>query len=125
VSSEGGGRGGRARDAKGALESALRVGRRALDLVAKDDEASYLANEERQYAIERLLIRFGEALKDVPDDVLSSVAADIDWRGPKSFRDLASHWYEDGLDHALIWRALRNDLPAMVEAIERWGKRGA
>ncbi len=112
--------GGRSRNAIGALKAALRVGSRAIALISTDDEASYLANEERQYAIERLLIRFGEALKDVPVDVLTDVDANANWSGPKAFRDLASHWYEDGLDHALIWRALQLDMPRLLRSIETW-----
>jgi uncharacterized protein with HEPN domain len=96
------------------------VGGRAIALVSTDDEASYLANEERQYAIERLLIRFGEALKDVPAEVLADVHPTANWSGPKAFRDLASHWYEDGLDHALIWRALQLDMPGLLLSIETW-----
>ncbi len=113
-------RGGRSGGPVGALKAALRVGQRALALTGQDDEASYLANEERQYAIERLLIRFGEALKDVPVEVLADVDTTANWSGPKAFRDLASHWYDDGLDHALIWRALRLDLPGLLLSIERW-----
>jgi hypothetical protein len=44
----------------------VRAGRKALELVAADTEVSYLSNSERQLAIERLLIRFGEALKSFP-----------------------------------------------------------
>lgn len=113
-------RGGRTFGAAGALKAALRVGQRAIALTSSDDEASYLANEERQYAIERLLIRFGEALKDVPLDVLADVDPIANWSGPKAFRDLASHWYDDGLDHALIWRALRLDVPGLLRSIEAW-----
>ncbi len=112
--------GGRAHNAIGALKAALRVGRRAIALVATDDEASYLGNEERQFAIERLLIRFGEALKDVSSDVLTDVDPAANWTGPKAFRDLASHWYADGLDHALVWRALQLDMPALLQSIEDW-----
>ncbi|HVY89100.1 MAG TPA: HepT-like ribonuclease domain-containing protein [Hyphomonadaceae bacterium] len=96
------------------------MGKRAITLTAGDTEVTYLANEERQYAIERLLIRFGEALKDVPPEILAAIDPAADWSGPKAFRDLASHWYEDGLDHALIWRAVRLDLPGLVQSIERW-----
>ena len=104
----------------GAAEAALRAGRRALVLVEADSEASYLDNGERQLAIERLLIRFGEALKDIPDPVLEEIDPRAVWSGPKGFRDLASHWYEEGLDHRLIWRVLRHDLPPMLSAIEIW-----
>lgn len=113
-------RGGRSGTPSGSLSAALRSGRKALELVATDDEASYLGNQERQYAIERLLIRSGEALKDVPPSILDDIDPAANWAGPKGFRDLASHWYEDGLDHRLVWRALRGDLPKMLDAIERW-----
>lgn len=98
----------------------MRVGQRAIGLVSSDTEATYLGNEERQYAIERLLIRFGEALKDVPADTLSAIDPSANWSGPKAFRDLASHWYDDGLDHILIWRAVKLEMPSLISAIERW-----
>jgi uncharacterized protein with HEPN domain len=120
VSSESPAKGGRSSDEAGALAAALRVGQKALDLTASDDEASYLANEERQFAIERLLIRFGEALKDVSPETLTKIDPHANWSGPKGFRDLASHWYDDGLDHGLIWSALQGDLPTMLHAIKAW-----
>jgi hypothetical protein len=43
----------------------VRAGRKAQELVAHDTEVTYLANNERQLAIERLLIWFGEALKSI------------------------------------------------------------
>ncbi|MBS0365499.1 MAG: DUF86 domain-containing protein [Proteobacteria bacterium] len=98
----------------------MRAGKRALELVAHDTEKSYLANNERQLAVERLLIRFGEALKNIPNPTLSDIDPRIAWSGPKGFRDIASHWYEEGLDHRLIWHALENDLPGMLESLQRW-----
>jgi uncharacterized protein with HEPN domain len=38
----------------------------------------------------------------------------------KGFRDIASHWYEEGLDHRLIWHAPANDLPPMLDSLQRW-----
>jgi uncharacterized protein with HEPN domain len=100
--------------------AALRAGRKALELVQRDSETSYLANTERQLAIERLLIRFGEALKSIPNQTLTQVDSNIVWAGPKGFRDIASHWYEEGLDHRLIWHALVNDLPPMLASLQKW-----
>jgi hypothetical protein len=28
--------------------------------------------------------------------------------------------YEEGLDHRLIWHALVNDLPPMLDPLQRW-----
>lgn len=94
-----------------------------MTLVAGDTQETCLGNEERQLAVERLLLRFGEALKAVPEAVLLAVDPDLDWIGPKRFRDLAAHWYTDGLDHRLIWRALKNDLPPAAAAIEAYLQR--
>ena len=87
-------RGGRAATPRGAAVAAVHAGRKAQKLVAHDTEVSYLANSERQLAIERLLIRFGEALKSIPNEILAHIDANIAWAGPKGFRDIASHWYE-------------------------------
>jgi len=97
-----------------------------MNLVATDTEESYLANEERQLAIESLLIKFGEALKDLPKDQLDALDPELDWSGPKRFRDLAAHWYTDGLDHRLVWRAVKFDLPRCEAALRRFlGSAGA
>jgi uncharacterized protein with HEPN domain len=65
--------------------AAVRAGRKAQELVARDTEVSYLANNERQLAIERLLIRFGEALKSIPNQTLTQIDSNIAWAGPKGF----------------------------------------
>lgn len=82
-------RGGRAATPRGAATAAVRSGRKALELVADDNEVSYLANGERQLAIERLLIRFGETLKSIPSETLTEIDAKIAWAGPKGFRDIS------------------------------------
>lgn len=113
-------RGGRAATPRSAASAGVRAGRKAQELVSQDSEASYLANNERQLAIERLLIRFGEALKSIPNPTLAEIDSNIAWAGPKGFRDIASHWYEAGLDHRLIWHPLVNDLPPMLDSLQRW-----
>jgi uncharacterized protein with HEPN domain len=46
------------------------------------------------------------------------VDASIEWDKPIRFRDLAAHWYEDGLDHQLIWNVLQYDLPPLIVVLE-------
>ena len=70
-------RGGRASTPRGAAIAAVGAGRKALELVVHDTEVSYLANNERQLAIERLLIRFGEALKSIPNQTLTEIDPNI------------------------------------------------
>lgn len=114
------GRRGRADTARGALAAAARAAHLARGLVAEDSEETYLQKLERQLAVERLLIKMGEALKDVPDEILIAIDPALPWKGPKRLRDVASHWYTEGLDHRLIWRTLQVDLPPMIAAIESW-----
>ena len=103
-----------------AIEAAIRLGRRAISRVENDTLQSYLENEERQDSIERLLLRFGEALKAIPSDIRTAISPTVEWDKPIRFRDLAAHWYEDGLDHELIWNVLRYDLPPLVAVLEAY-----
>lgn len=116
--------GGRSPTPERALETAIRVARRAITRVEHDTLETYLAKEERQDAIERLLLRFGEALKALPASLLYAIDPVIEWDKPIRFRDLAAHWYEDGLDHELIWNVLRHDLPPLLAALERHTAQG-
>ena len=100
------------------LESAVRVGKRACERVKGDTLESCIANEEPQEAVERLLPRIGEALKALPAGLLVQIDASIEWDKPIRFRDLAAHWYEDGLDHQLIWNVLQYDLPPLIVVLE-------
>lgn len=111
---------GRAPTPERALETAIRVARRALKRVEHDTLESYLANDERQDAIERLLLRFGEALKALPVGMLQQIDPAVEWDKPIRFRDLAAHWYEDGIDHQLIWNVLQYDLPPLVVVLEAY-----
>ena len=100
------------------LETAVRVGKRARERVKDDTLESCLANEERQEAIERLLLRFGEALKALPAGFLAQIDASIEWNKPIRFRELASHWYEYEIDHQLIWNVLPYDLQRLIVVLE-------
>ena len=57
------------------LERAVRVAKRACERVKDDTHESCLANEEPQEALERLLLRFGEALKALPAGFLVQIDA--------------------------------------------------
>lgn len=101
-----------------ALETAVRVARRAIARIETDTLESYLANDERQDGVTQLLMRFGEALKSLPAGMLESIDPSIEWDKPVRFRDLVAHWYEDGLDHELIWNVLKYDLPPILSVLE-------
>lgn len=87
----------------------------------KDDtEDSYLANEERQAAIERNFIAIGEAIKELSRAVdLVKLDPGGPWREPAQFRDFLAHQYEEGVSHPDVWRTIHDDLPVLDAALAR------
>lgn len=118
-------RAGRAPTPRQAIEAAIRAGHRAQHRIARDTLDTYLRNEERQESIERLLLRFGEALKSLPSGYLANVDPTIEWDKPIRFRDLTAHWYEEGLDHQLIWNVVTRELPKLIAALETFLSRNS
>jgi uncharacterized protein with HEPN domain len=85
-----------------------------------DTEASYLANEERQAAVERNFIAIGEAIKDLSRAVdLVSLDPEGPWREPAQFRDFLAHQYEEGVSHPDVWRTVQDDLPILDASLAR------
>lgn len=87
---------------------------------ADDNEVSYLANEERQAAVERNFIAIGEAVKDLAKAVdLAMLDPFGPWREPARFRDFLAHQYEEGVSHPDVWRTILDDLPVLDAASAR------
>lgn len=87
---------------------------------AADDEASYLANDERQAAVERNFIAIGEAIKDLARVVdLATLDPAGPWRHPARFRDFLAHTYDEGISHPEVWSTIKHDLPVLDAALAR------
>jgi uncharacterized protein with HEPN domain len=63
------------------------------------------------------LITIGEAIKNIPDDILQQ-APEIPWRDIARFRDRAIHRYYS-LQKNIIWQVVENDLAPLKTAVER------
>jgi uncharacterized protein with HEPN domain len=87
----------------------------------KDDTAeSYLANDERQAAVERNFIAIGEAIKDLARAKdLAAIDPTGPWRQPARFRDFLAHQYEEGVSHPDVWRTIHEDLPVLDASLAR------
>ena len=73
--------------------------RRRIALILKwtktDNEATYLANDERQAVVERNFIAIGAAIKDLTKSLdLPTLDPTGPWREPARFRDFLAHQYE-------------------------------
>lgn len=64
-----------------------------------------------QWAVEMGLIRIGEAVNRIPEDVLAQFP-DQPWRQIVAMRNFAAHQYDD-LDPRRVWRTVTRDVPAL------------
>ncbi len=70
-----------------------------------------------RFAVERNLAVIGEAAKRVPE-AFRKQHADIPWKEMAGMRDMMVHQY-DGIDIDEMWSAIENDMPDVLDAIDR------
>ncbi|PRY54127.1 uncharacterized protein with HEPN domain [Knoellia remsis] len=80
------------------------------DLVRmREDE--FVADVRTQWAVELGLIRIGETINRIPDEVLDRFPGQP-WRQIVAMRNLAVHQYDD-LEPRRVWRTVIGDVPAL------------
>lgn len=67
---------------------------------------------------EAVVGRLGDIATKLPDEV-TDATPEIPWREVKGMRIIAAHAYHR-IDYEQVWVTLRDDVPAMAEAIQRW-----
>ena len=93
---------------------------RILRWTAKDTEATYLANEERQAAVERCFIAIGEAVQDLSRSVdLKTLDPQGPWNDAVRFRHFLAHRYNEGTSHSEVFKTVKIDLPDLDAALAR------
>lgn len=80
-------------------------------LVQPLDHDGFAADVRSQWAVEMGLIRIGEGVNRVPDEVLDRFP-DQPWRQIVAMRNFAAHQYDD-LDPKRVWRTVTRDVPAL------------
>ena len=76
-----------------------------------DDLEAFVADVRTQWAVEMGLIRIGEAVRRIPDDVLRRFPQQP-WRQIIAMRNFAAHQYDD-LDPRRVWRTVTRDVPLL------------
>lgn len=79
--------------------------------IVGDDLAAFESDVRTQWAVEMGLIRIGEAVNRVPDDVLDRFP-EQPWRQIVAMRNFAAHQYDD-LVPRRVWRTVTQDVPAL------------
>jgi uncharacterized protein with HEPN domain len=93
---------------------------RILRWTANDTEATYLANDERQAAVERCFIAIGEAVKDLSQSIdLNTLDPQGPWSNAVRFRHFLAHRYNEGTSHSEVFKTVKVDLPDLDTALAR------
>ena len=79
--------------------------------LAPSDVETFAGDVRTQWAVEMGLIRIGEAINRIPQDILDRFP-DQPWRLMIAMRNFAAHQYDD-LDPRRVWRTLVSDVPAL------------
>ena len=80
------------------------------DLVPSDVNG-FAADVRTQWAVEMGLIRIGEGVNRIPDEVLE-LFSEQPWRQIIAMRNFAAHQYDD-LDPRRVWRTVTRDVPRL------------
>ena len=96
------------RRARDAAERVVAVCDVLAGLVPSDVDG-FAADVRTQWAVEMGLIRIGEAVNRIPDEVLH-LFPEQPWRQIVAMRNFAAHQYDD-LDPRRVWRTVTRDVP--------------
>ena len=98
------------------LEDILEYAEKAHRFLEETPTVDDLQKDERTLlAVVRALEVIGEAAKRIPMDFRDRYPR-IPWRGMTGMRDKVIHEYF-GVDAAVVWRTVREDLPPLRESI--------
>ena len=95
----------------------LDYARRAVRVLGDLELSDYVADETRMLALERAVEIVGEAAHRTSDP-FKAVHPDLPWRKMSGMRHVLAHGYA-GIDHAIVFRVVHDELPPLIAALER------
>lgn len=99
------------------VQDILDYAEKAMRFMSSASDADALAHDEKTLlAVVRALEVMGEAAKHVAP-AFRREHPEIPWRGMAGMRDKVVHGYF-GVDAAVVWRTVREDLPRIREAVQ-------
>ncbi len=76
----------------------------------------FLENDLLRHAVVRALEVIGEAVKNLPNELLEKYPQ-IEWKRVKGMRDRLAHAYF-GVDYELLWRVIKEELPSLCNVVK-------
>jgi uncharacterized protein with HEPN domain len=105
------------RDAELLVEDRLDALRKIDSYISGMDYPAFLQDPKTVDAVVRNLEVLGEAARQIPDQFAAG-HPDVPWRQITGLRNRIVHDYF-GLDLAIIWQIIRNDLPPLKSTLEK------
>lgn len=99
------------------LQDMLHAAEKARSFTEGLDEAAFLNNEEKIFAVIRALEIIGEAAKHIPASVQKEYP-DVPWRTIAGTRDKLIHAYFD-VHVQRLWTTVEQDLPPLQTALAK------
>lgn len=100
------------------LRDILEHAEAAVDFLSEVPDVDRLAADRRTFwAVIRALEVIGEAARHFPPEFRATYP-EVPWRGMTGMRDKVIHDYF-GVDAAVVWRTVKEDLPALSESIRQ------
>jgi uncharacterized protein with HEPN domain len=95
----------------------LRAARLALDFRGQIDKSGFLGDLKTQAAVLHELLVLGEAVKRLSTPFREQ-HSEIPWKAVAGMRDRLLHGYDD-VDLDLVWKTLEEDLPELIDLVEK------
>ena len=95
----------------------LNAARKAVEFCAGLDRAAFAGDPKTYFAVLHQFTIIGEAAKRLPD-AFRSAHPEVPWKQMAGMRDVLVHRYDDVILEE-VWKAVAEELPGLMEAVER------
>lgn len=103
------------RDPRIYLDDILDAAGKAIEFTNGLSFEEFVGDDRTTFAVIRAFEILGEAAKNVPA-AIRDMAPRVPWQDMAGMRDKLIHAYH-GVDLAVVWRAVREDLPIVLEDV--------
>ena len=104
------------RDYSDYLHDIIEYAQKAMNFLEGIDLDGFKLNDEKSLAVIRALEVIGEAARHIPKSARKKYPK-VPWEDMTGIRDKLIHDYV-GVDMEVIWRTVKEDLPAMKDAVQ-------
>ncbi len=95
----------------------LEAAKPAIEYVGNKPREEFFGDLQCQDAVIRRLEIIGEAARRISEETRAA-HPDLPWSDMVGMRNIMIHEYDD-IDMAIVWETVRNDLPSLIDSLEK------